>query len=162
MRLKEVEAKNVETLLARKAEIKAFAMANGGKIPKDDGQGIVIRKELTGARNKLRIIRKKIKKFGEMGKIPMGAGHRIYHEQSSDSESSSAETSEEDLDSSNSLDSDGQEKEKKVKIKKRKPELLSSTLVFQPTFTKVVKESSTNLGRFKDLLKLDSAIERDK
>ena len=80
MRLKENEAKGVESLMTRKAEIKAYALVNGGKIPKDDGHGVVVRKELTSSRNKLRIIKKKIKKFGDLGKIPMGASHRIYHE----------------------------------------------------------------------------------
>ena len=87
-RLKEVEADGVDFLLKRKAEIKAFQQANGGKTPKDDGQGIVVRKRLTGTRTKLRIVQKKIKKYGELGKIPMGASMRVYQEHSSESESS--------------------------------------------------------------------------
>ena len=59
-----------------------------------------------------------------------------------------------------SYDSDGLEKPKKVKVKKKK-ELLSTGLVYQPTFNKVVKESSTSLAIFKDMFSNISKKEKD-
>ena len=49
---------------------------------------------MTGTRTKLRIVQKKIKKYGELGKIPMGASMRVYQEESSSSESSVESSSE--------------------------------------------------------------------
>lgn len=46
-RLKELESEGVEFLIKRKQEIKAYQIANNGKTPKDDGQGIANRKKLT-------------------------------------------------------------------------------------------------------------------
>ena len=87
MRLKDLESKGVEALLKRHADLKAFAQANGGRLPKDDGEGVEMRKNLTSLRSKLKIVKRKIKKFGATGKIPMGAGMRVYYEHSDSSSS---------------------------------------------------------------------------
>ena len=61
-------------------------------------------------RTKLKIVSKKIRKYGQMGKIPMGASMRVYHENDdSDSSISSSGTSEqeEDTKSDNSSDAGG-------------------------------------------------------
>ena len=90
-RLKEIEKVNVDNLMKRRADMKAQAMTSGGKIAKDDGMGVEIRKELTATRAKLKIVQGKIRKYGELGKIPMGASMRTYQEDSSDSSMSSSE-----------------------------------------------------------------------
>ena len=77
--------------MKRRADMKAQAMTSGGKIAKDDGMGVEIRKELTATRAKLKIVQGKIRKYGELGKTPMGASMRTYQEDSSDSSMSSSE-----------------------------------------------------------------------
>lgn len=125
-RLKEIEAKGVTCLVKRKEDAKAYAQANGGRVLKDDGMGLEIRKKLTTVRAKLIIVRKKIKKFGEMGKIPMGASMRTYNEDSDSSvDSSSAEEMSEGLMSNASSESGKPGKKKKVK-----KELLKTELVY--------------------------------
>ena len=97
-------------------------------------------------RTKIKIVGKKIRKYGAIGKIPMGASMRIYH-QNQDSESSiSSSASEEPSD--DGTNSDGSQN----KVAKKKPkvnrELLNTTeLVYQPEFKKVVTISSQNVGR---------------
>ena len=148
-RLREMEQKGVDGLIKRKADIKAYSLANGGKVPKDDGMGVIIRKELTATRTKLRIVKKKIKKYGALGKIPMGASMRVYNEDSDSDASSSTTELEEDL-SGSSSDSDARKrKENRMKLKMKKTnEVLSSGLVYQPTFNKVVNESSRSLPKY--------------
>ena len=147
-RLKELETKLVDQLLKRKADIKDFAKQNGGRVPKDDGVGIVIRKELTSTRSKLKVVQSKIKKFGALGKIPMGASMRVYQENSDEESSVQSSTEQEDDDdaSLSSFGSDGAFKKKRDAQKaKRNREVLASGLVYQPVFEKVVKMSSKNL-----------------
>ena len=94
--------------------------------------GIEIRKELTATRTKLRIVQKKIRKYGDMGKIPMGASMRVYEENSdSDSDSSSSTEEEEDI-SNSSFGSDGafERLKKKREEKRKKKPLLESGLVY--------------------------------
>ena len=91
-RLQEIESKGVRDLLKRKNDIKEYAQANGGRVPKDDGMGIEIRKDLTAVRSKIQIVKKKIKKLGAIGKIPMGASMRIYHEHSDSNSSMTSES----------------------------------------------------------------------
>ena len=62
--MQDIEQKNIGLLLKRKQDIKAYQQANGGRVPKDDGLGIEIRKDLTATRTKLRIVKKKIKRYG--------------------------------------------------------------------------------------------------
>ena len=106
------------------------------------------RKKLTATRTKLRIVQKKIKKYGELGKIPMGASMRVYQE-FSESESSSSESSSSTPKDNDSMSSysfgDSDDFEKKVLPKKKNKDVLATGLVYQPTFTKVVKHSSMSL-----------------
>lgn len=135
-------------MIKRKADIKAYSLANGGKLPPDDGLGIIIRKDLTSIRSKLKIVKGKIKKFGALGKIPMGAAMRIYHEEeSSDSEVTSSTEEIEDSEGSSMdfSDDDAGERLRKIQEKKKaaqkKKSLLNPGLSYQPTFNKVVKLS---------------------
>lgn len=120
-RLQDQESKGVETLVKRKADIKSYSLANGGKLPPDDGLGIVIRKDLTSIRSKLKIVKGKIKKFGALGKIPMGAAMRIYHEEESTDSEVSSSTEEEEESEGSSVDlSAGDENDKMRKIQEKK------------------------------------------
>ena len=64
-----------------------------------------MRKELIATRAKIRIVGKKIKKYGAIGKIPMGASMRVYHEDP-DTESSVTSASEDfdDVQTNSSVD----------------------------------------------------------
>ena len=54
--MKEYEQEDVEALLKRKQDLKAYSQANGGKAMRDDGKGIEIRKRLNHTRVKLKIV----------------------------------------------------------------------------------------------------------
>lgn len=113
-------------------------------MPKEDGEGIEMRKNLTSLRAKLRIITKKIKKFGSTGKIPMGAAMRVYYEHSDSSSSDQSSSEEEEVDDAKSSGSDGSKKKNTAKKKnKNKNELLSTGLVYQPKFPKIITDSGT-------------------
>ena len=97
---------------------------------------------------KLRIVAKKIRKYGELGKIPMGASMRVYHENpdtdssvSSASESSAGETNSDVNDS----DDDGGARAKSPQKRVTKELLRTNELVYQPEYSKVVRQSTTNL-----------------
>ena len=89
---------------------------------------------------------RKIKKFGSTGKIPMGAGMRVYYEHSDSSSSDASSTEEEEVDDANSSDSakSGSKKKAAQLKKKNKNELLSTGLVYQPKFPKIVTDSGTD------------------
>ena len=114
-------------------------------MPKEDGEGIEMRKHLTSLRAKLRILTKKIKKFGSTGKIPMGAAMRVYYEHSDSSSSDQSSSEEEEVDEGNSSGSskDGSKKKAAKKKNKNKNELLSTGLVYQPKFPKIITDSGT-------------------
>ena len=116
-------------------------------MPKDDGTQLEMRKHLTAVRAKLRIVQKKIKKYGDLGKIPMGASMRVYQE---NSESSSSDTSsdeaEDNVSQTISEDSDVIRAKGNKKKSKKKETLLATGLVYQPIFDRVVKDSTTALN----------------
>ena len=115
---------------------------------KDDGKAIEIRKKLNQTRVKLKIVQNKIKKYGALGKIPMGACMRVYREESSsssDSSSSSSDAIGSDASLSSFGDSEKFEKKKNALLKKKKKSILAAGLVYQPKFAKVVKDSSKNI-----------------
>lgn len=97
---------------------------------------------------KLRIVAKKIKKYGELGKIPMGASMRVYHE-NPDTDSSVSSASESSADETNSdIDNsseDGGAKAKSPQKRVTKELLRTNELVYQPEYSKVVRQSTTNL-----------------
>ena len=76
-----------------------------GKKPEDGGKGLLLRRELNASRHKARIVEGKIKKHGRLGRIPMGAGIRVYNEDSDD-----------DASSSSSSDSDSEKNDKSVSL----------------------------------------------
>ena len=114
---------------------------------KDDGKGIEIRKKLNQTRVKLKIVQNKIKKYGALGKIPMGACMRVYREESDSSSDSSSSSIGSDASLSSFGDSEKFEKKKNALLKKKKKSILAAGLVYQPKFAKVVKDSSKNITK---------------
>ena len=113
-------------------------------MPKEDGEGIELRKNLTSLRAKLRIITKKIKKFGNTGKIPMGAAMRVYYEHSDSSSTEQSSSEDEEIDEGGSSGSSKKGSSKKTaRKKKNKNELLSTGLVYQPKFPKIITDSGS-------------------
>ena len=96
----------------------------------------------------MKIISKKITKFGKMGKIPMSAAARIYH-QDSDEDDSSA--------SSESVNSEINEH---VENKHASP-IFEKGLHYQPVFKKVVESSEKNLTKLIDLHQVNEADDEE-
>ena len=95
---------------------------------------------------KLRIVGKKIRRYGELGKIPMGASMRVYHEnpESDSSVSSASDASDAETNSDISESSEGgSPKAKAPKQRKVTKELLKTNeLVYQPEYDKIIKGST--------------------
>ena len=117
---------------------KARAAKKGAGLEKEDSVGIELRRKMNKIRVNMKIISKKITKFGKMGKIPMSAAARIYH-QDSDEDDSSA--------SSESVNSEINEH---VENKHASP-IFEKGLHYQPVFKKVVESSEKNLTKLIDL-----------
>ena len=75
----------------------------------------------------------------------MGAAMRVYYEHSDSSSSDQSSSEEEEVDDGNSSGSskDGSKKKAAKKKNKNKNELLSTGLVYQPKFPKIITDSGT-------------------
>ena len=94
----------------------------------------MLRRELNACRHKVRIVEGKIKKYGKLGKIPMAAGIRVYHEDSEEdaSSSSSSESDSEQQNQSVSLFSSKSGSQKKLvpQAKKSSAHIITKGLVY--------------------------------
>lgn len=77
---------------------------------------LAMRKELLSIRNKIKIVSKKIRKYGPLGKIPMGAAMRVYF-QDDDSASSVSSGSDEESEENSNSDSSSSNSSKDAKKK---------------------------------------------
>ena len=111
-RLREKEDKVVSALIEQKK--KRANSRGGGPMFKADPVGLELRKKVNGLRVKLKVIAKKLRRYGRIGKIPMGAWTRIYYENSEDDDSSaSSETESESQDGDSDATSPKRNKRKK-------------------------------------------------